>query len=186
MRSFALASLNRNAYQSEDLYHATNERLAFSITPNMEGENRKFGDDGGGQDPRNVKAKWRDLFNFTSKAHNLSLFLGIFLSILSGIIVPAFALFLGKIFDSFTKFGAGSLDGSPLLVNISQYAIYLVALGLASWLLNGMYFAFWLVFGELQARSGRDKLFSGILQKDMQWFDTRNAGIAAFIIRLQA
>lgn len=152
----------------------------------MERENKKLGEDGGGQDQGDAKARWRELFNFTSKTHNISLFFGIFLSILSGIIVPAFALFLGNIFDSFTKFGAGSLDGSSLQVNISQYAIYLVALGLASWVLNGLYFAFWLVFGELQARSGRDKLFSGILQKEMQWFDTRDAGIAALIIRLQA
>ena len=132
-----------------------------------------------------VHARWRALFNFTTRAHILPLSVGVLLSIASGIIIPALALFLGRVFDSFTDFGAGRISGSELIKKVSQNAIYIVALGSASWLLNGSYYMFWLIFGELQAKSVRDKLFSGMLQKDMEWYDTRKAGISAMIPRLQ-
>ena len=132
-----------------------------------------------------VQASWKSLFNFTTKAHYIPLCLGLLLSVCSGIIIPALALLLGRIFDSFTDFGAGRLSGPGLISRVSQNATYLAALGSASWLLNGSYFMFWLVFGELQAKSVRDKLFNGMLQKDMEWYDLRKAGVGALIPRLQ-
>ena len=132
-----------------------------------------------------LHARWRALFNFTTRAHVLPLSVGVLLSIASGIIIPALALLLGKVFDSFTDFGAGKISGSELIQNVSHNAIFIVALGSASWLLNGSYYMFWLIFGELQAKSVRDKLFSGMLQKDMEWYDMRKAGVSAMIPRLQ-
>lgn len=40
-----------------------------------------------------------------------------------------------------------------------------------------------MLFGELQAKSARERLFDGMLNKDMEWYDKRKAGIDA---RLQA
>ena len=139
-------------------------------------------------DPENdapVRAGWRALFNFTSRAHAVPLVLGLLLSVASGIIIPALAIFLGKIFDSFTDFGGAGLSGSKLIKKVSVDGIALVGLGSASWLLNGGYFMFWLVFGELQAKNVRDKLFDGMLEKDMEWYDMRKAGVGAIIPRLQ-
>ena len=132
-----------------------------------------------------VQARWRSLFRFTTRAHYIPLLLGLLLSICSGIIIPALSIFLGRLFDSFTDFGAGRLSGPGLVSKVSRNAIYLVGLGSASWLLNGCYFMSWLVFGELQAKSVRDKLFDGLLQKDMEWYDLRKAGVGAMIPRLQ-
>ena len=132
-----------------------------------------------------IQARWRSLFNFTTKAHLPSLCLGLLLSIASGIIIPALSVFLGTVFDAFTEFGAGKISGSDLTKKVSRNAVYLVGLGSASWLLNGSYFMFWLIFGELQAKSVRNKLFGGMLQKDMEWYDMRKAGVSAMIPRLQ-
>ena len=132
-----------------------------------------------------LRARWRALFNFTTQAHVLPLSFGLLLSIASGVIIPALALFLGKIFDSFTNFGAGKLNGSELVHKVSQDGIYLVALGSASWALDGTFYMFWLIFGELQAKSIRDKLFNGMLEKDMEWYDMRRTGVSAMIPRLQ-
>ena len=128
-------------------------------------------------------ARWRDLFNFTSKAHTLVLILALILSIASGIVIPALAVFIGKIFDYFTDFGGEEISGPDLKKKVSTYARALLALGCASGLLNAFYFSFWMLFGELQAKSARERLFEGMLDKDMEWYDK---GIAGIDTRLQA
>lgn len=131
-------------------------------------------------------ASWRSLFNFTSKRDSIPLFLALNCSIAAGIIAPALAIFLGKIFDLFTNFGAGEISGSDLVNKVSAYAIILVGLGTASGLLHAGYFMLWLVFGELQAKHVRERLFDGMLEKDMGWFDMRTEGIDTLVSRLQA
>ena len=128
---------------------------------------------------------WRSLFNFTTRPHGFSLSFAIILSVASGIIIPALSIFLGKVFDCFTSFGAGTISGSDLLHKVSMYGLALVGLGSASGLLNAGYFMFWLLFGELQAKSARDKLFDGMLEKEMEWYDMRKAGVDTLISRLQ-
>jgi len=131
------------------------------------------------------RATWRSLFCFTSRFHILPLALALLLSVASGIIIPALAIFLGKIFDSFTEFGAGSISGSDLVSRVSTYGIRLVGLGSASGVLNAGFFALWLFFGELQACSAREELFDSMLGKDMAWYDTRKSGIETLTSRLQ-
>lgn len=128
---------------------------------------------------------WRSLFNFTTRPHIIPLLLALTLSVASGIIIPALSIFLGKVFDCFTSFGAGTISGSDLLRKISMYGLALVGLGSASGLLNAGYFMFWILFGELQAKSARDKLFEGMLEKEMEWYDMRKSGIDTLISRLQ-
>ncbi|KAL8819688.1 MAG: hypothetical protein Q9223_001935 [Gallowayella weberi] len=103
----------------------------------------------------------------------------------SGVVSPVQSYLLGKVFDSFTNFGAGKYAGSELIDKVSRYTIGVTALGVASGLLHTGYFAFWLIFGELQAKCARDSLFDGMLEKDMEWYDMRKDGIEALILRLQ-
>lgn len=153
----------------------------------MDGDYEELGEEGvADEDGDHLSAPpWKSLFNFTSKIHTVPLALALILSCASGIIIPALAIFLGKIFDGFTEFGAGSISGSDLVKKVSTYGIWLVGLGSASGALNAGYFTLWLFFGELQARSAREKLFDGILSKDMEWFDMRKAGIETLTTRLQ-
>lgn len=129
---------------------------------------------------------WRSLFNFTSKRDTIPLFLAFIFSIAAGIIAPALAIFLGQIFDPFTSFGAGEISGSDLVKKVSTYAIILVGLGTASGLLHTGYFMLWLVFGELQAKHMRERVFGGMLEKGMGWYDMRTDGIDTLVSRLQA
>lgn len=125
------------------------------------------------------------LFNFTSRSHLLTLSIALVLSIASGIVIPAFAVLLGKIFDIFTTFGAGQISGPDLVKKISVYGIALAGLGSGSGLLNAFYLGFWLVFGELQARSVREKLFDSMLEEEMGWYDMHKIGIETLISRQQ-
>ena len=128
---------------------------------------------------------WRILLKFTQKGHVAVLSLALVFSLASGIAIPALAIFLGKLFNLITNYGAGRLSGSELITKTSTYGLYLVALGCASAVLNAGYFGFWVLFGELQAKAVRDRLFGGLLEKDMEWFDLRKAGVNAMVQRLQ-
>ena len=130
-------------------------------------------------------ASWRSLFNFTTNRDTIPLLFAIIFSIAAGIITPALAVFLGKIFNLFTGFGAGEISGSDLVKKVSRYATVLAGLGTASGLLHAGYFMLWLVFGELQAKHVRKRLFDGMLEKDMGWYDMRTDGIDTMVSRLQ-
>ena len=128
---------------------------------------------------------WRSLFAFTDQHHMFVLILALVLSVASGIIIPALAVFLGKIFNLFSDFGSGNLTSHGLVSKVTIDCIGLVGLGSASWILNGSYFMVWLVFGELQAKSVRDKLYANMLEKDLEWFEMHSNGVGALLPRLQ-
>lgn len=136
-------------------------------------------------DKQTQKTSLLALFNFTSRSHFTTLLIALILSIASGIVIPAFAVLLGKIFNIFTTFGAGQISGPDLVEKVSTYGIALAGLGSGSGLLNAFYLGLWLVFGELQAKSGREKLFKSMLEKDMEWYDMRQFGIETLISRQQ-
>ena len=140
---------------------------------------------GRNEDDSARRPTWGSLFSFTSRTHALPLLIALILSVASGVIIPALAVFLGKIFDLFTNFGAGKIGGSNLVGRVSTYGIALSGLGCASGFLNATYYGFWLTFGELQAKSAREKLFDAMLEKDMEWYDMRKSGIDTLISRLQ-
>lgn len=132
-----------------------------------------------------TQAPWKSLLNFTNKSHYVVLFFALFFAAASGIVVPALAIFLGRIFDFFSEYGAGVASREDLLRNVAQYSIYLVLLGAVSWVLHAAFLICWLLFGELQAKSARDQLYSCMLEKEMEWFDMRKSGVNALMPRLQ-
>ena len=137
------------------------------------------------EDDQVTQAGWLALFEFTRKSHLIIFLLAISFSVASGLIIPALAIFLGKIFDPFTSFGGGGISGPDLVKRVSTYGIALVGLGSTSGILNALFFGSWLLFGELQAKSARETLFSAMLEKDLEWYDMRKDGVEALIARQQ-
>jgi ATP-binding cassette subfamily B (MDR/TAP) protein 1 len=127
-------------------------------------------------------APWRALFFFTTKSHLTCLFIGLAAALAAGGITPAQSYFLGKAFNAFTN----SSSPSAVLKSVTNYTIYLTALGVGSWLVHFVFFSAWLAFGELQANCARERLFLGMLRKEIEWYDMRKNGIGAMIPRLQA
>lgn len=106
-------------------------------------------------------------------------------SIASGILYPALAIFLGKIFNAFSHFGAGELSAHELKSQVSIQAFAILGLAGANWLLKALFFTTWLMLGELQAKEVRDELFANLLQKDFEWYEVQPRGIGALLPRLQ-
>ena len=132
-----------------------------------------------------TKPPWKSLFHFTTSKHAGYVILAIALALLSGLVIPFQAYFLGKLFLALTSFGARAIDGDKLISDISMYSIYLCAVGAGNWIVSTLYYASWLYFGELQGRSARIALFRSLLEKDMAWYDMRKNGIGALIPGLQ-
>ncbi|TAQ91114.1 hypothetical protein B7494_g532 [Chlorociboria aeruginascens] len=132
-----------------------------------------------------IKASWRSLFEFTTRQHTASLIFAGAATIGGGVLRPVGAIFFGNIFSVLANFGNGSLDGRDTLHQISTWCLALTILGIVAWLLEGLFLASWMAFGELQAKSVRDQMFTGLLEKDMVWYDLRKDGIASLMIRIQ-
>ncbi|KAL9065418.1 MAG: hypothetical protein Q9157_007478 [Trypethelium eluteriae] len=130
-------------------------------------------------------APWSALFTFTTKRHTGVLCLALVFSVISGANVPAKAYLIGKAFNSFTTFGAGQISGAELKKEVAKYCTYLAVVGLLNWLTSAAFFMFWLAFAEMQAKCARDRVFEGLLEKDMTWYDLRKNGISASIPRFQ-
>lgn len=139
----------------------------------------------GGQNERFKKPSWRFILHFTLRIHLIPLAVALILTALSGVIIPAVAIILGKAFDTFAQYGSNKITGPDLVEQISWYAVALTVLGFAGGILNGGFFTIWISFGELQAKSAREQLFNEMLEKEIGWYDLRRAGINTLISRLQ-
>jgi ATP-binding cassette subfamily B (MDR/TAP) protein 1 len=132
-----------------------------------------------------AKAPWRALFFFTTKSNLPILISGIVFSLIAGASAPINAWLQGKLFENFSLLGASQLTTEQVYDSNRKYVLYFVALAGATWLVNTGEFACWMSFGELQAKSARDRLFHGLLKKEIEWYDMRKHGIGALLPRLQ-
>ncbi|KAE8824613.1 hypothetical protein PTNB85_09377 [Pyrenophora teres f. teres] len=128
---------------------------------------------------------WKALFGFTTRQHVPIILGGIAAASIAALSMPIFAIIYGLIFREYTNYGAGNSDSDKLMSSITRFCMILTGITTVTWLANSFYFFFFLTFGELQARSARNRIFDALMKKDMTWFDMREAGIAAFLPTVQ-
>ncbi|TVY40590.1 Alpha-factor-transporting ATPase, partial [Lachnellula subtilissima] len=129
-------------------------------------------------------ASWRSLFAFTNRQHTGYLVLSLISSIGAGIPQPTSAIFYGYIFSDLAKYGSGNASGRDTLNNISIWCIALTVVGVVAWVLQGGSLSSWMIFGEVQAKTVRQAMFEGMLEKDMEWYDLREDGVASLLVRI--
>lgn len=134
---------------------------------------------------REANAPWRSLFAFTSRQHTGYIACALVASTLDGLIRPTSAIIYGKVFFALTTFGAGGLTATEMMHEVSKWCLALTALSVVSWIVDGVFLSLWVVFGELQAKNARQAMFSGMLDKDIEWYDLRENGIAPLLIRIE-
>ena len=132
------------------------------------------------------KAPWRALFFFTTKANIPLLVFAIAISIISGALDPAKSYLMGKAFGGFTSYASGTLHADEFIHLEKKYVYYLLIVSGGAWIATFLELTCWLAFGELQAKSARDRLFHGLLRKEIEWYDLRKNGIGALLPRIQA
>ena len=133
-----------------------------------------------------TKPPWRALLFFTNWNHIGFFFLGLLSSVATGAVIPIQAYIVGQLTQQLANYGTGSETGVGFKSESKSYVIWLVFLGSASWLANTGFFLSWVIFGELQARSARQKLFSSLIEREFEWFDKRKDGVGSLATRIQS
>ncbi|EMC94702.1 hypothetical protein BAUCODRAFT_124301 [Baudoinia panamericana UAMH 10762] len=128
---------------------------------------------------------WKALFFFTTSANLPVLICGVICSAIAGAANPVQSFLIGRLFEGFTQYASGAWTTITLMQEQKKHVLYLVAVAGGSWIFHSLEFMLWLTFGELQAKSARDRLFHGLLERDIEWYDMRKNGIGALLPRLQ-
>ncbi|KAH7078401.1 P-loop containing nucleoside triphosphate hydrolase protein [Paraphoma chrysanthemicola] len=132
-----------------------------------------------------LQAGWKALFGFTTKKH-LPIFSGALLcAVVAAASLPVFAVMYGLIFQKYTDFGSGKIGSAVYRSDVTRYCLILTGVAALNWLANSVYFSFFITFGEIQARSARNRIFDALITKDMAWYDTRETGTVAFLPTVQ-
>lgn len=163
----------------------TDQNTAFNMPTSSHGSTDQLRENPIDIDGGNGKASWGSLFAFTQRQHTGTIVVALIATLISALLKPASAIFFGKIFSVLTKFGSGTLTGQETVDGIKGWCIALVALGGVAWISEGAFLNSWMVFGELQAKSVREQMFVGMLNKEMEWYDLRQDGIGSLLIRIQ-
>lgn len=146
--------------------------------------------DGGGlkKDTRQrvrSSSTWRGLFAFTERQHTVSLALAVLAAACAAGAKTSYAIFLGKVMDVVTPFGAGTISKDSAMAGVTFWCVVLTAVGAAAWAFNSTFMAAWVIFGELVAKNTRETLFDNLLYKDMAWFDGQEEGFSSVLSSMQ-
>lgn len=129
--------------------------------------------------------KWKHLFAFTTRRHLPYLVGGGLSSAGAAALRTVLAIILGRVFDVVAAFGNGQKSGVEALSDVSRYCVILAALGVAQWVVNSLFLAIWIVFGEAQASAVRDIIFKGLLTMGKAWFDSLPDGTTGLVASIQ-
>ena len=164
----------------------SSERLTDNELPPLDRVGGISRDTDQASEEKTQPAPWKALFFFTTKTNLPILIGGIIVSVIAGSASPFQSYLTGKLFQGFASYASGTWTSEKFMQEQTKYVLYLVAVAGASWVFHSLEFMLWLAFGELQAKSARDSLFHGLLEKDVEWYDMRKNGIGALLPRLQA
>ncbi|KAI8937803.1 hypothetical protein NX059_005500 [Plenodomus lindquistii] len=159
--------------------------MANSPSSNGTDESEKQSNNVDEQSDYVLRVGWKALFTFTNRKQVPMLAGAVLCAVLAAVTMPAFAIVYGLIFGKYTEYGAGQISSSEMMGSISKYCIVITGLATLNWISNSFYFFAFLTFGETQARSARNKIFEALIDKDMAWYDTREAGVSAFLPAIQ-
>lgn len=132
-----------------------------------------------------AKATWRHIFAFMERQHVGVLILATVMAACAAGLKTSNAIFLGKFLDIDTQIGNGSITMKTAFEREILLCILITAVGAASWLCNWTFMTAWIIFGELTAKSAREKVFTTLLYKDMSWFDSQAEGMSSALSSIQ-
>ena len=130
------------------------------------------------------KSSWKGIFAFTKRAHLHALIPAVTFSVAAGLLQPTMAIIFGKFFNNFSEYAAGRINGEILMQNCLANVYALLGLGLCTLLLKGGLFLCWVRFGEMQAKSVQELLFSSLLARDIEWFDIQSQGMPTSLSKI--
>ena len=92
---------------------------------------------------------------------------------------------MGLFFQIAADYALGTVSAPDTLVEGTNLCVLLCGLGAGHWLANTVFLSSWVVFGELQARSIRERMFDSLLEKKMPWYDAKADGMSSLLVRIE-
>ncbi|KAF3035452.1 hypothetical protein E8E12_005564 [Didymella heteroderae] len=157
-----------------------------TLTPSDHSEkDEKVTTQANGEQEYSTQVRWKALFGFATTSHIAVLICALASAAAAAATLPIFSIMYGRIFGAYSDYGAGKTNGDELLSEITRLCVMMTGIAAASWVLNSVFFFLFLLFGELQAKSARIRIFDVLIRKDITWFDMCEIGIAAFLPTIQ-
>lgn len=158
------------ATTSESKYSETDEKSTSSVDEERE---------------PSPQAGWKALFGFTTTSHIAILISALASAAAAAAILPIFSVIYGLVFGAYSDYGSGKVNGDQLMSTVTRLSLIMTGVAAANWVFNSIFFSLFLLFGELQAKSARNRMFDVLIRKDIEWFDRRESGIAALLPTIQ-
>ncbi|KAF8439186.1 P-loop containing nucleoside triphosphate hydrolase protein [Terfezia claveryi] len=106
-------------------------------------------------------------------------------TVISGFIVPAMSVVIGKILDSLLKFDLGIYEKKVLRAEVQGLIWNLVGLGIGAFISNAVLNIMWQRCADLQAKRARECVFESLVVRELEWFDKRKHGVGAMLTQTQ-
>ncbi|KAF6823669.1 ABC a-pheromone efflux pump [Colletotrichum plurivorum] len=92
---------------------------------------------------------------------------------------------LGQFFQTITDYASGSSRPTETLVQTANWCIIISALGAGAFTSNALLMSTWIVFGEAQARTARQRTFDNLVHQELAWYDGQADGTPSLLIRIE-
>src|ERR1044072_1301459 len=118
-----------------------------------------------------VPTSFFHIFRFATPFDYFLMTLGIFFSILSGLLIPFMTFLLGKIFEVFTDKQIGIITSQIFDQRISSLLLQFSMLGVGSFVLISSMLICWMWTGERQSKTMKQVYFRSLLRMDIDYFE---------------
>mmetsp|Transcript_14361 Transcript_14361/g.20338 ORF Transcript_14361/g.20338 Transcript_14361/m.20338 type:complete len:1250 (-) Transcript_14361:58-3807(-) len=109
------------------------------------------------------------LFSLATKQDKIIIAIGTTAALISGLAMPAFIIFFGKILDELN-------DGTSIKDGVNKLSLIFLIVGVFSMISNGLYVMMFTISGERQSLKIKETYVHAIIHQDIGWFDEHPAG----------
>ncbi|PKC11454.1 P-loop containing nucleoside triphosphate hydrolase protein [Rhizophagus irregularis] len=111
------------------------------------------------------------IFRFATSVDYFLMTLGMFFSVLSGLLIPLMTHLLGKIFGAFTDKQIGAITNQVFKEKIKTLLFQFSLLGVGSFVLMGSMITCWMWTGERQSKKMKQIYFKSLLRMEIAYFE---------------
>ncbi|GES96917.1 ABC transporter B family member 11 [Rhizophagus clarus] len=111
------------------------------------------------------------IFRFASPFDYFLMTLGMFFSILCGLLIPTMSFLLGKIFGAFTNKQTGAITKEDFDDQINSLLLKFSLLGVGSFIFIGSMITCWKWTGERQSKKMKQIYFKSLLRMEISYFE---------------
>lgn len=112
------------------------------------------------------------LYRYATFTDKVMMVIGVICAAANGTVMPLYAVLLGNLINALVVPAKGQTHEE----SVRPYAIDLILLGIAAFVVSMVSFSFWSITAQRQVKIIRNKYLSSVLRQDIAWFDHQSPG----------